>query len=170
MALLGDDEYFWEPVEGCWSVRRTENGTYLCDWAFPEPTPPPVTTIAWRLAHLATGVFGIRAANHFDSGPGTAWFTDGQPDFGKIPWPGSAADALALVEKTHDAWVQGVRGLGEDGLSEPCGPSEGPFAQEPKATLVLHINREAIHHAAEIATLRDLYRMRSTQPVGAGIT
>ncbi|NEE57439.1 DinB family protein, partial [Streptomyces sp. SID8455] len=23
---LGDDEYFWEPVPGCWSVRRREAG------------------------------------------------------------------------------------------------------------------------------------------------
>jgi hypothetical protein len=28
------------------------------------------------------------------------------------------------------------------------------------AALVLHINREAIHHGAEIAVLRDLYRWR----------
>jgi hypothetical protein len=30
------------------------------------------------------------------------------------------------------------------------------------AELVLHINREAIHHGAEIALLRDLYANRST--------
>jgi hypothetical protein len=28
----------------------------------------------------------------------------------------------------------------------------------PLAELVLHINREVIHHGAEIALLRDLYR------------
>jgi len=28
------------------------------------------------------------------------------------------------------------------------------------AELVLHINREALHHGAEIALLRDLYRSR----------
>jgi hypothetical protein len=28
------------------------------------------------------------------------------------------------------------------------------------ATLVLHINRETIHHGAEISLLRDLYRVR----------
>ncbi|MDN5760078.1 MAG: DinB family protein, partial [Tomitella sp.] len=27
----------------------------------------------------------------------------------------------------------------------------------PKATLVLHIHRELIHHLAEVALLRDLY-------------
>jgi hypothetical protein len=30
------------------------------------------------------------------------------------------------------------------------------------AELVLHINREAIHHAAEILLLRDLYRSTRT--------
>jgi len=50
-----------------------------------------------------------------------------------------------------------VRALGEDGLARPCGPAEGPFADEPLATLVLHINREALHHAAEILLLLDLY-------------
>jgi hypothetical protein len=32
------------------------------------------------------------------------------------------------------------------------------------ASLVLHINREAVHHGAEIALLRDLFRAR---PAGA---
>jgi hypothetical protein len=50
-----------------------------------------------------------------------------------------------------------VRGLGAEGLAQPCGPAEGPFADYSMAALVLHINREAIHHGAEIALLRDLY-------------
>jgi len=32
------------------------------------------------------------------------------------------------------------------------------------ASLVLHINREALHHGAEIALIRDLFR---AQPAGA---
>lgn len=38
--------------------------------------------------------------------------------------------------------------------------AEGPFAKEPMAALVVHINREALHHGAEIALLRDLYRWK----------
>jgi hypothetical protein len=34
------------------------------------------------------------------------------------------------------------------------------FAEYPMAGLVLHINREALHHGAEIALLRDLYANR----------
>jgi len=51
-----------------------------------------------------------------------------------------------------------VRGLGASGLARAIGPAEGPWADYPMATLVLHINREMLHHGAEIALLRDLYR------------
>ena len=36
----------------------------------------------------------------------------------------------------------------------------GFSARTPMAALVLHINREALHHGAEIALLRDLYANR----------
>ena len=58
----------------------------------------------------------------------------------------------------HVMWSAGAR---KADLSKPVGPAEGPFAEEPMATLVLHINREAIHHLAEIALLRDLYLRES---------
>jgi hypothetical protein len=70
-----------------------------------------------------------------------------------IAWNGQLDEAYA-------GWITGVRGLGEEGLARPCGPAEGPFAEYPLAALVLHINREAIHHGAEICLLRDLYRNR----------
>jgi hypothetical protein len=43
------------------------------------------------------------------------------------------------------------------GLARPCGPAEGPWASASMAELVFHINREMLHHGAEIALLRDLY-------------
>jgi hypothetical protein len=70
--------------------------------------------------------------------------------------------ALRQLDEVHDAWVAGVRGLGTAALERPVGPAEGPFAERPMAELVLHINREAIHHAAEILLLRDLYRSTRT--------
>ena len=83
---LTDDEYLWEPVPGCWSLRRRDEAT----------TP------------LAAGA--------------------------------TALDAAALTR--------------------PVGRAEVPFADRPYAELLLHINREAIHHGAEIALLRDLYLRR----------
>jgi len=51
----------------------------------------------------------------------------------------------------------GVRSLAAAALATPCGPAEGQYAEYPLAALVLHINREVIHHGAEIACVRDFY-------------
>lgn len=158
---LTDEEYFWEPVAGCWSVRRRADadpglahgsGEHVIEYGWPEPTPPPVTTLAWRVGHIVVGVFGQRIAAHFGGPP---------CDYDSFAYAGTAAEALRQLDEAYAGWVKGVRGLGEDGLARPCGPAEGPYAQAPLAALVLHINREAIHHGAEISLLRDLYRDRS---------
>ena len=157
---LTDDEYFWEPVAGCWSVRPRNqatapvlggSGEFVSEFAFPEPDPAPVTTIAWRLVHLIVGVFGMRNASHFD-GPPLDYFT--------YEHPGTATTALADLDAAYARWVAGVRTLGEDGLERAVGEAEGPFSEHPYSTLVLHIHREVIHHGAEILLLRDLYRSR----------
>jgi hypothetical protein len=158
---LTDDEYRWEPVPGAWNVRPRGTGTapisagagpYTIDFAMPEPDPPPVTTIAWRIGHLVVGVLGMRVAGHFGGPPF---------DYGTHEYPGDAATALAQLDAGYAAWIKGVRGLGADGLTRPCGPTEGPYADAPIAQLILHINREMLHHGAEIALLRDLYRWKA---------
>lgn len=53
--------------------------------------------------------------------------------------------------------MAGVRGLDASALDRPIGAAEGPWADHTMAELVIHIHREAIHHGAEIACLRDLY-------------
>ena len=172
---LTDEEYFWEPVPGMWSVRRRGEGRdpraegfgrpeasgegtapvalgggeFTLDFAWPAPDPVPATTIAWRLSHLIVAVFGLRVGSHFGGEP---------VDYEKYDYPGDAATALAQLDEFYAAWIAGVRGLGADGLARPCGPAEGPYAEASMATLVLHINREAIHHGAEVALLRDLFR------------
>jgi hypothetical protein len=155
---LTDDEYFWEPVKDCWSIRpraqaRTAmaagGGNLVADFEMPEPSPPPVTTIAWRLGHVIVGIFGARNAAHFGGPP---------MDYQTMEWPPDAARALALLDQVYAAWVAGVSGLDDAALARPVGPAEGPFAEYPFAALVLHIHREAIHHLAEVLLLRDLYR------------
>jgi hypothetical protein len=166
---LSDEEYFWEPADGCWSIRRRGesdapvqggSGAFIVEFAFPEPFPPPVTTVAWRLAHLIVGVFGTRAANHFGA-PAIDYLTH---DFA-----GSAAGALTQLDTAYDAWMSGVRAMPPGRLWEPVGPTEGPYADVPYLGLILHINREAIHHGAEILVLRDLYRA-SRAPRSRGIS
>ena len=157
---LEDTEYFWEPVAGCWSIRHRAlstvaqtfgTGDFVLEHPRRAPQPPPLTTIAWRLAHLAVGVFGKRASSHFGFRGGG--FREETADY-----PGTAAGSLALLDETYQAWLGGVRALDAGGLLAPVGPAEGPFAESPMAGLVLHINREALHHGAEVLLLRDLYR------------
>ena len=144
-----------------WSVRPRDSATapvllgrgeFTLDYARPAPDPAPVTTIAWRLSHLTVGVFGMRVAAHFGGPPA---------DYESYDYPGDAATALARLDAVYAGWIAGVRGLGKHALSRPCGPAEGPYAEAPMASLVLHVNREAIHHGAEIALLRDLYRWQN---------
>jgi len=154
---LTDEEYLWEPVPGAWSLRprgqaRTArsggSGEVVVEFAFPEPTPPPLTTIAWRLAHVIVGVLGMRNASHFGGTP---------TSYDDHDYAATAKGALDQLDEQYERWVTGVRALGEDGLDRPVGPAEGPWAESPYSELVLHIHREVIHHGAEIALLRDLW-------------
>lgn len=141
---LGDDEYFWEPVPDCWTVHRDGR----IDFAFPAPQPEPVTTIAWRMAHVIVGVLAMRNHAHFGGPPA---------DYQSWDYATDAATALGQLDDAYRRWIDGVHSLDEERLAEPAGPAEGPWARAPMSTLVLHINREVIHHGAEIALLRDLY-------------
>lgn len=153
---LTDEEYLWEPVPG-WSIRprgsgdapvQAGAGDLTIDFAYPQPVPAPFTTIAWRLGHVVVGVLAMRNAAHFGRV---------RTDYSTFEYAATAAGALAQLDQEYATWVAGVRSLGMDGLDRPCGPAEGPYADHPMAALVLHINRELIHHGAEIALLRDLY-------------
>jgi len=156
---LSDEEYFWEPAPG-WNVRprdadappvagvRAGSGDVTIDFAFPEPDPAPLTTIAWRLGHIIVGVLAMRNASHF-GGPAA--------DYESWSYAATADEALAQLDAAYSTWIAGVRGLGDAAMERPCGPAEGPYGEMPMATLVMHIHRELIHHGAEIALLRDLY-------------
>jgi hypothetical protein len=123
-------------------------GPLVLDFAFPEPSPAPVTTIAWRLGHLLVGVLGMRNASHF-GGPPISYQT--------VEWPEGAAAALKRLDAAYEHWMSSIVRLDGAALAQPAGEAEGPFADEPMATLILHIHREVIHHGAEILLLRDLH-------------
>lgn len=153
---LTDHEYFWEPVPGCWTVGRRGHsaapasfgsGEFTVD-SGPPHDPEPVTTIAWRLAHLIAG-FAETNASHF-GGPAV--------DVSTFRYAGTAEQALRQLDHEHDLWAGGVRSLGTAGLIAPQGPtSPAEFADAPMAKLILYTNVEVIHHGAEICLLRDLY-------------
>lgn len=163
---MTDEEYFWEPVPG-WSVRprgttppaadaggymQAGSGEFLIDFAFPEPEPAPVTSIAWRIGHILVGVLGARIAGHF-GGPAHDYMT--------YQYPGTAAEALSRIDDLYEQWVAGVSSWSDADLEVPVGDKEPGFEEKPRATLVLHIHRALIHHGAEVALLRDLHAHRT---------
>lgn len=160
---LTDEEYLWEPARASWTVRHRDeptpewvgtpagSGDWRIDWTQPEPDPAPVTSIAWRLGHIIVGVLGARAHSHFGGPPA---------DYRTWRYAGTAQGALRQLDDAYESWMSGVRGLTEERLWRPVGPAEGHWAEAPMITLVLHINRETIHHLAEVALLRDLWAHR----------
>ncbi len=137
---LTEHELLWEPVEGCWTVRAGRP-----EGIWPTPDPAPVTTIAWRLAHLGR-TLADRASAHF----GDRTYDDSVP-----------ADLLGYVDTAYAAWSAGIAAADQERFARPHqGPPGSADERYPFWAVVLHVNREVIHHGAEAALLRDLYRRR----------
>jgi len=157
---LSDEEYFWEPAPGCWTVRPRADGTWMADWPLPRPEPEPFTTIAWRLWHLID-MYGEDRAPRWLAVPAQG-APIGMDDPAGAP-PASVAEALAMLERAHDRWDAHLALITEEALAEPVGPVAGPdYADRSRAAYVLHMLDEFIHHGAEIALLRDLWRWQNT--------
>jgi hypothetical protein len=156
---LTDEEYFWEPVDDCWNLRRDEDGAWKMDIVWPVPEPAPVTTIAWRMMHIAVDNWWVRADAFFnhESGLGddaNMWDLRRGP----ASMAGSAAEAVALIEEAYRRWHDPIAALSPRELAEPLGVRGADFAESPMADLIVHVNREIMHHGAEVGLLRDLYR------------
>ncbi|WP_030179435.1 DinB family protein [Streptomyces sp. NRRL S-813] len=162
---MTDEEYLWEPVPGCWSVRRRSDGpgpratllTGTGEWGRdatppPHPSPPPFTTLAWRLTHLSE-MLTLRA----DHVTGSHTLT--RDDY-RVS--GDAASAVAAFEAAATAWRQALLST-DDAELDTVGHSTYPHGSDPDDVfldVVWWVNQELLHHGAEIALLRDLFRTR----------
>ena len=159
---LTDDEYLWEPVPGCWSIRRKTDGPapgatrllgtgeWGLDAARPAPEPPPFTTLAWRLGHLSDGL-----AQRADHTVGTHSVT--RDDY---RYSGEAVGALVAFAEAADAWRAALTSADDSALDQ-VGRSSFPGGLDPTLPfieIVWWVNQEVLHHGGEIALLRDLYR------------
>jgi DinB superfamily len=160
---LTDGEYFWEPAGGCWSLRRSGaarsgrpmgSGDWLLDFDLPAPEPPPLTTIAWRMCHLAVSPL-LRHDHTFGRHKAT---------FGDIEWPATAERAIAFLTEAHERWRNDLAGLSGEELDQ-VGRSQFRYGFDREVRfvdLLAWTNLEFAHHAAEVGCLRDLYRARLT--------
>jgi DinB superfamily len=166
---LADDEYLWEPAPGAWSIRPRDQartakaygpGDWVLDFDSPEPDPAPLTTIAWRLGHLASQFAGR-----------WEWTFGGRRQEPKtlVDFTPSAALALDRLWPLVDRWRDSIAAMTDEQLDVP-GFGQYPYGLDPGLPfigIVWWTNREFIHHTAEVALLRDLWRARRPHP-GSG--
>ena len=150
---LTEEEYFWEPVTPCWSIRPRStglrgwgSGEFICEDAWPTPDPVPLTTIGWRVVHLAAWT---------DVSRGFA-FEGKQPDLNDADVPGTAREGVDWLLRAQDAFMSAVDRVSDDDLFAPVAAHWGESL--PAAHLVSGFQNEHVHHLAEIGTLRDVHR------------
>ncbi len=130
---LTDDEYRWAPAPG-------------------------VSTIEWRLTHIADTLGEERNwlwLGHEPLAVGAVDAVDGDADE-----PPTAAGGLARLESAYGAWVALVGSIDAEAVFRPLGPTAGPYRDDLVISFVMHIFDELVHHAAEVGLVRDLYRAR----------
>ncbi len=146
---LTDEEFFWEPMTDCWTVRPGADGRWHADYAEPDPDPPPFTTIAWRLVHLAE----CKVMYHeYAFGPA------------RLIWPEidsahTAADAIAELERGQRLLVDALGGLTDADLD--AGRMTNWGEEWPTWRVLWTMIDHDLHHGGEIGALRDLYRERT---------
>ena len=148
LAGLSDHEFFWEPVPNCWRIRESAPGTWGYDYQIPPPQPAPLTTIGWRLVHIAACKIMYF---EYAFGPGKLTFPD-------LVIPHTAADAVTWLEYGHSLLTAALAQCTDATLEQPAQTNWGELLPTWRIFWIL-ISHD-IQHGAEIGCLRDLYRLR----------
>jgi uncharacterized damage-inducible protein DinB len=143
---LTDDEFFWEPVPNCWTVRQRPNGRWSVDYPDVHPDPPPFTTIAWRLDHL-----GECKVMYHEYAFGPARLT-----WDEIDSAHTAEGAIAELVRGHRLLTDALAGLTDADLDTERLTNWGE--RWPTWRILWTMIHHDVHHGAEIGVLRDLYR------------
>jgi hypothetical protein len=179
---LTDDEFLWEPCTTTWSIRRHDEcrtanpfgtGEWVADFEIPEPTPVPMTTIAWLYWHIGSMPGRLCDIDFFG---GTRTMASGwtSPYLTHHPIFTGAAEAVATL---RDGWqrLRDAIDRADDDQLELTTPAYTYAAEPPRGGLcvpgppgpahqathfVAGTLTEVSHHGAQICALRDLYAWR----------
>ncbi|SRR5579875_164794 len=179
---LTDEEFFWQPFAAVWSIRRRDQcrtpnpfgaGAWVADFAIPEPTPVPITTIAWLYWHIGS-VPGRLV--EIDLLGGTHPLASGwtSPYLSHHPIFTSAADAVAALRSGWERLRRRLERADDEQLTVTSAsytyaavPPRGGVCVLGPAGPALSARRviantlvEISHHGAQIGVLRDLYAWR----------
>lgn len=151
---LSDDELHWEPAADMWGVRlkselRTPleegaaDGDHWMDTLAVAEADAPLTTVAWRIAHLTLGTWNWNAIiRGVDVPPEPSLRAD-------------AAGALDLWRGVLDDFVALASDFTDAELHEPVAAWGGEVR---RAFLLSHVTLEIALHSAEVGTMRHLKR------------
>jgi len=148
---LADEELLWEPTAGCWNLHVDPGhpGGWSYPYDFDPPKPHPMTSIGWRLVHIAADNW-IYMEHAF--GPGKRNFPDlevhGTAGEVLADWRGSTEPVSRWL---RSATAEALRQLRPSHLGDPLSAGE----------VMRILIDEQTHHGAEIALLRDLYLRRA---------
>lgn len=152
-SLVGitDNEFYWQPVQNCWTVHQDERGTWIMDYAEPEPDPPPFTTIGWRIVHTAACKW-----MYYEYAFGQA-----KLDWDDLDIPHNAEGAFAWLESGHRKLMQELERLTDDDLNELRRTNWGE--EWPTWRIFWAMIYHDLHHGAEMSCLRDLYESMNNE-------
>jgi hypothetical protein len=106
------------------------------------------------MCHLIDLLAGDRNATWIGVAPTPPWFVAWDRD----GVPGTAESAIEQLALAYGRFRAFVAASDPPALITPMGAVAGPYAESTRVSFVLHELDELIHHAAEVAALRDLYR------------
>lgn len=144
LERLEPDDFLWEPVGNCWTVRRADDGTWVPDFAESEPDPVPVPTIGWLSWHI--GWWWSVAVDHARS--------RAPRERGDITWPGAGEPAVEWLRGLRADWLEALDRLTDADLDSTA---PFPWQNDPRHTvahMVAWVNAELMKNVAEIGQLR----------------
>jgi hypothetical protein len=172
---LTDDEFFWEPLPGCWSVRPRRvcltptpfgNGDWVADFdaglverAVRGEATEPLTTVAWLMWHIAS-MPGRTAELDFLGGTRSAESGWPSPYIADHPVFTSADEAVQTLRTGWRALDRELQASTDEQLERRTrfwGYPGQPGPAAPTYQVVASLLNEVSHHAAQVCMLRDLY-------------
>ncbi|WJK41588.1 DinB family protein [Solwaraspora sp. WMMA2056] len=143
LERLRTDDFLAEPAPVCWTMRPSDDGGWVPDWAETEPDPVPVPTIAWLSWHI--GWWWTVAIDHVEGRP--------PHDRTEIHWPGIGEPTVRWLRELRSDWTAALDRLTDADLDRAVAYPWPADAGLSLAHLVGWVNAELMKNVAEIGQL-----------------
>ncbi|GKQ37044.1 DinB family protein [Streptomyces sp. A012304] len=144
LERLEAEDFLWEPVAHCWTLRPDGAGGWVPDWADTEPDPVPLPTIGWLSWHLGWWL-----------GVATDQLRGRTPrERADVRWPGPGEPAVAWLRGLREEWTAAVDALTDADLARPVAFPWPPDSGHTVAHLLAWAEAELMKNVAEMGQLR----------------